>query len=283
MGNKSMLLVIFSLIFLALSSCAKSQPELTVEPETVIELEGPVNIRNPVEVYCTGLGYEFTTRKRKIDKPESQLEKPVEPTPDTLEGPHPGIPVIPDYYEWVVCAFPDGNECEVEEFRLGLCGQEYSYCVQQGYTLKPGSNQVPGGKPTTCIFPDGSSCPEIEFFNGSCGPAPSQQTEVSTNEFVKIECAEFYENQHPTADIEVVVGDEFQITLCSNPFVGQISHVFIGPPEGDQPPPPGAAGNEMWAFRANKEGNSTMSFEYNQDWDGGEKATWTFVLNMLVK
>jgi len=52
MGNKPMLLVILSLIFLALSSCAKSKPELTVEPETAIELEGPVNIRNPVEDYC---------------------------------------------------------------------------------------------------------------------------------------------------------------------------------------------------------------------------------------
>jgi len=169
MCNKPVLLLSLSLIILMLTACAKSLPELIVEPEIpVVEPEGPVNIRNPVEVYCTGLGYEFTTRESKIDKPESQSETPVETTPDTLEDPHPGIPVIPDYYEWVVCAFPDGNECEEEEFRSGRCGQEYSYCVQQGYTLEPGVNSA------TCVFPDGSSCPELEFFNGSCGPATNQ-------------------------------------------------------------------------------------------------------------
>ena len=292
MGNKPMLLVILSLIFLALSGCAKSKPELTVEPETVIELEGPVNIRNPVEVYCIGLGYEFTTRKRKIDK-QFQTQIPIEPTSDTLEGPQPGIPVIPDYYEWVVCAFPDGNECEEEEFRSGRCGQEYTYCVQQGYTLEPGVHSA------TCVFTDGSSCPELEFFNGSCGPDTNQKTEVSSKGSIEIQCAEFAEYQHITAEIEAVVSDDFTITLCSNASTGfqwseqadisnqdlidQISHGFQGPPEEDQPPPPGAAGNEIWAFRALNEGNSSISLEYSQDWEGGDKATWTFVLNVLVK
>jgi putative hemolysin len=149
MCNKPVLLVSLSLIFLTLTACAKSQPERIVEPEIpVVEPEGPVNIRNPVEVYCTGLGYEFTTRVRKIDKQEPQSEKPVEPTLDPLEGPQPGIPVIPDYYEWVVCAFPDGNECEEEEFRSGRCGSEYTYCDQQGYTLEPGISSA------TCVFTD---------------------------------------------------------------------------------------------------------------------------------
>ncbi|MCJ7702621.1 MAG: protease inhibitor I42 family protein [Anaerolineales bacterium] len=165
--------------------------------------------------------------------------------------------------------------------------------MQQGYTLEPGINSA------TCVFPNGSSCPELEFFNGSCGPATRQEKIDPSKGSVEIQCAEFDENQHLTADIEVVVGDEFQVTLCSNPstgfqwseqaeignqeIVGQISHGFTSPPEGDQPPPPGIAGNEMWTFRALKEGNCTISFEYSQDWDGGEKATWTFVMNVLVK
>jgi putative hemolysin len=149
MCNKPMLLVSLALIFLTLTACAKSQPEPMIETEIIVGPEGPVNIRNPVEVYCTGLGYEFTTRKRKIDK-QIQTQIPIDPTPETLEGPQPGNPVIPDYYEWVVCAFPDGNECEEEEFRSGRCGQEYSYCVQQGYLLVPGANSA------TCVFPDGS-------------------------------------------------------------------------------------------------------------------------------
>jgi hypothetical protein len=89
------------MIFLTLTACAKSQPEPIVEPEIVVEPEGPVNIRNPVEVYCTGLGYEFTIRKRKIDK-QIQSQMPIDPTWEALEGPQPGLPVIPDYIEWVV-------------------------------------------------------------------------------------------------------------------------------------------------------------------------------------
>jgi len=172
MYNKPVLLASLTLMILTLTACAKSQPEMVVEPETVIEPEGPVNIRNPVKVYCTGLGYEYTTRERKIDKPESQPETPVETLPETLEGPHPGIPAIPDYYEWVVCAFPDGNECEEEEFRSGRCGQEYSYCVQQGYTLEPGASGA------TCVFPDDSFCLEFDFFNGDCGPAGTQLSDT---------------------------------------------------------------------------------------------------------
>jgi putative hemolysin len=170
MCNKPMLLVSLLHIFLVLTACAQPQPELEVESETVIEPEGPVNIRNPVEIYCNGLGYQFTTRKHKMDK-QLQTQIPFEPASEVLEGPQPGNPVIPDYILEVVCVFPDGRACEEEEFRLGRCGQEYSYCVQQGYTLEPGSNQVPGVKPATCIFPNGLSCPEYEFFHGDCGPA----------------------------------------------------------------------------------------------------------------
>jgi len=151
-----------------ISGCRYSQPEPVTEPELVIEPEGPAG-PSPAEVYCIGLGYEFTTREYKIDL-QNQTQMPVDPTWEAIEGPTPGNPVIPDYILEVVCVFPDGNYCEEEEFRLGHCGQEYSYCVQQGYTLEPGSNQVPGVK-ATCIFPDGSSCPEFEFFNGDCGPA----------------------------------------------------------------------------------------------------------------
>jgi len=164
---KGKLHFISRMVFLGIvitSGCRCLHPEPVIEPEQVIEPEGPIG-PNPAEVYCIGLGYEFTTRERKINKPESQHETPVESPPDTLEVPQPGIPEIPDYIHEVVCIFPDGNECKEEEFWSGLCGQEYSYCVQQGYTLEPGQNSA------TCVFPDGSSCPEYEFFKGDCSPA----------------------------------------------------------------------------------------------------------------
>ncbi|MBL7065093.1 MAG: DUF333 domain-containing protein [Anaerolineae bacterium] len=161
MCNKPVLLVISAMMVLALAACGKPQIETVIESPPV---EGPIDIPNPAAVYCTGLGYEYTTRERKIGEQEPQPEPPAEPTPETLEGPHPGMPVVPDYILEVVCVFPDGTECEEWEFMSGRCGQEHSYCVQQGYTLEPGANGA------TCVFPDGSSCLEIEFFNGDCGP-----------------------------------------------------------------------------------------------------------------
>jgi putative hemolysin len=61
MCNKLVLLVISAMVVLALAACGKPQPETVVEPE------GPIGIPNPAAVYCTGLGYEYTTRERKID------------------------------------------------------------------------------------------------------------------------------------------------------------------------------------------------------------------------
>jgi len=79
---------------LALAACGKPQPETVIESPPVVE--GPADMPNPIAVYCTGLDYEYTTRERKTDKPEPQPEPPAEPTPETLEGPQPGIPVVPD-------------------------------------------------------------------------------------------------------------------------------------------------------------------------------------------
>jgi len=175
MCNKLTLFVSLSLIFLTLTTCAESQPEPIVEPE-IPAVEGPANIRNSAEVYCTGLGYEHITCKVKYDTSGSQPESSAEPEPDILNSTEPDepiptiMPVAPDYFLETVCVFPDGNECDDEEFLSGRCGQEYSYCVLQGYTLEPGSTLEPDANSATCIFPDGSSCPEFEFFNGDCGP-----------------------------------------------------------------------------------------------------------------
>ena len=170
MRNKSMLLVSLSLIFLTLTACAKPQTEM------VVDLEWPTGLRSPAEVYCTGLGYEHITRELKIDKPGSRPE-----TPDSKQLGVPVrtvMPVAPDYFLETVCVIPDGNECEEEEFVSGRCGQEYSYCVLQGYRLEPGSTLEPGVNSATCIFPNGSSCPEFEFFNGNCGPAAIQLSDT---------------------------------------------------------------------------------------------------------
>jgi len=174
--QRSMLLVIFLMIFPVLNACLKSEPEPTIAPA----IEGRGLPPNPAEAYCIGLGYEHITRKVKYEISGSQPGSPVEPTPEMLISPQAGapvptlIPVVPDYFLEIMCVFPDGNECEEEEFASGRCGQAYSYCVQQGHTLQAGSNQVPGAGAALCLFPDGSSCPEFALFNGDCGPAADQ-------------------------------------------------------------------------------------------------------------
>lgn len=116
---------------------------------------------------------------------------------------------------------------------------------------------------------------------------------------IDVDCENFYESHHLAKDIKVAVGDEFTMSLCSNPTTGfqwpekadisdqgvveQVDHVFLAPSEKDQPPPLGTPGKELWTFIALKQGESTISIEYSQPWEGGEKATWTFVLKVVVE
>lgn len=142
--KKLLSVTVIAIMILALAACRKTQPGLPC----------------PACVYCTGLGYELVTRERQIGDQEPPPETSAEPTSARLGGPPTEAPVVLE----AVCVFPDGNECEHWDFMSGRCGQEYTYCVQQGYTLEPGPNMA------TCIFPDGSSCLEILFFEGRCGP-----------------------------------------------------------------------------------------------------------------
>ena len=116
---------------------------------------------------------------------------------------------------------------------------------------------------------------------------------------IEVTCDDFQDNHHRTDDIEVKVGDEFTMTLCSNPttgyqwskgadisavgVVGQVGHEYVAPGKLDEPPAPGTAGEEIWRFATLAVGESSISVEYSQPWDGGEKGTWTFVLNVIVK
>lgn len=67
--------------------------------------ESALGMPNPSAAYCTQLGYTYTTEK-------------------TDEG------------DVGICHFPDGSTCIAWEFIKGKCGEEYSYCRQEGYKLK---------------------------------------------------------------------------------------------------------------------------------------------------
>ena len=121
----------------------------------------------------------------------------------------------------------------------------------------------------------------------------------ASQDSVEIQCDEFYENPHIKNNIEVKTGDEFVVSLCSNASTGfrwmemaeisdtgvleQIDHKYNGPSKKGDPLPPGTPGSQMWTFKVLKEGTSTLAFEYSRDWDGGEKAAWTFVLTVTGK
>jgi len=118
----------------------------------------------------------------------------------------------------------------------------------------------------------------------------------SSKTSVNISCDEFMKQPNITRQVEVAIGDEFTMTLCSNPTTGyqwsesatisepsvlqQVDHKFIPPEDKDLA---GAPGQEVWTFKALKAGTSTASFEYSRPWEGGEKGTWLFTLTVIVK
>ena len=128
MSTKKTTLCIIFVISLILVACTEKDSEI---PEPT-QAESAAGIANPASVYCEGLGFELELR--------------------TTEAGTTGI-----------CIFPDGSECDEWDFLAGRCGQEHSYCLQQGNVLQENGNIG------TCVFPDGSSCLEIDFFEGRCG------------------------------------------------------------------------------------------------------------------
>ena len=92
-------------------------------------------LANPASVYCQGLGFNEETREDEAG-------------------------------QYGVCIFEDGSECDTWDFLAGRCGQEHSYCSQQGFQLE--SNEE--SNIATCTFDDGSTCDEFSYFQGECKP-----------------------------------------------------------------------------------------------------------------
>jgi predicted secreted protein len=85
--------------------------------------------------------------------------------------------------------------------------------------------------------------------------------------------------------VTVAPGESFRITLCSNPSTGfswedpvisgsadvSIVDHQVSPASGSTA---GAAGSELFTFRAGSAGTATIDFAYSRPWEGGEKGTW---------
>jgi putative hemolysin len=100
-----------------------------------VEQEPLTGMANPASVYCQGLGFKEETRENELG-------------------------------QYGVCIFPDGSECDTWDFLAGRCGQDHSFCVQQGHSLEATED----GNIATCIFEDGSTCSELLLFQEECKP-----------------------------------------------------------------------------------------------------------------
>ena len=128
--------------------------------------------------------------------------------------------------------------------------------------------------------------------------ACAARVQPGSKAWVEVSCDEFNDNHHINQMLEVQSGEIFEVKLCSNPTTGfqwsleaqisdtviiiQEAHEFIGP-ESEPPPPPGTPGQEVWTFKALKQGSSTIYLEYSRPWEGGEKKEWTVTVDVIVK
>ena len=99
MGSK---LVIGSLLFLLIALITNPQ-RIDINSQLVVEQKGM--LANPAAVYCKEMGFNYQT----VDRINGQ------------KG---------------VCHFTDEKSCNAWNFLKGTCGQEYTYCSQQGYQIK---------------------------------------------------------------------------------------------------------------------------------------------------
>jgi len=107
---------------------------------------------------------------------------------------------------------------------------------------------------------------------------------------VTVTCDQFAALGNITEGVNVVAGDTFTVTLCSNPTTGfswvegaqiadptvlqQVSHEFVAPAGGLA----GEPTKDVWTFKALKTGQTTASMAYSQSEVGETHVAWNFIL-----
>jgi putative hemolysin len=169
---------------MTLTACRSGAVDVAKEQDSETSVVG---LPNPSAVYCEGMGYASEIRT-------------------DASGAQDGA-----------CIFPDGSECGEWDFMAGRCGQQHTFCVQQGYELKPGPNIA------TCVFPDGSSCLEIDYFTGDCAPGQNYLESEALEEDLESE-AEI----EPASGQEVIGWMGRVLTATDSPY----DDYLLLPPEG---------------------------------------------------
>lgn len=94
---------------------------------------------NPAAVYCTQMGYKYNI----VKAPQG---------------------------EYGECIFPDGSKCNEWQFLEGKCGNQYSYCIKNGYDIK--------------TMTDGKNPYSPEY--AVCVPKTSLQSQISVTDILSI-------------------------------------------------------------------------------------------------
>ena len=131
---------------------------------------------------------------------------------------------------------------------------------------------------------------------GCSQPAETPGLEFMQDASSELTCEMFQEQPHRSGNIVLGVDGTLTVILCSNQTTGfqwsespeisdasilqQLDHEFV--PPGDENIV-GGVGKEIFTFKTLKKGVSTINFEYSRPWEGGEKAEWTFELEVHVR
>lgn len=127
----------------------------------------------------------------------------------------------------------------------------------------------------------------------ACGAAAASKPPAS----IAVSCDDFTKLGTPavaTKDVELDVGGSITVSLCENQSTGfswetaKIDDASVLQLVDQKSEPPktevvGAAGQQVWTFKALKQGKAAVSMDYSRPWQGGEKGVWKFVLNVEVK
>ncbi|MBW2977092.1 DUF333 domain-containing protein [Candidatus Woesearchaeota archaeon] len=105
-------------------------------------LEKEAGVSNPAVVYCKNLGYKL---------------------------------------EAANCIFPDGSKCEEWSFFRGKCGQQFTFCVKQGFSIKNLIDNMGTwtAEYAVCTFDDDSECLEQDYFEGKCSRSECKKWKMS--------------------------------------------------------------------------------------------------------
>jgi inhibitor of cysteine peptidase len=126
--------------------------------------------------------------------------------------------------------------------------------------------------------------------NKSRGASPQKQVSI------EIPFEALAKDKHLKRVADAGVGDTIVVTLGTNPTTGftwpdiarigskeilqQTDHKLIILRQANNV---GAPGKDVWTFKANQKGTTTISLDYSRPWERGEKSEWTFEVTVRVK